>query len=170
MMYAMSMSRDQRGWARRLALGVVLITCAGGGVFVLVDRPHGDCVVVADMMRTYSDFRAATASTELTGMSERDELVAAAEAEAQTADTLHRQARDIERPELRSAAVTFADSVASSAEAELDSAELPPELDPFDAVLPVINPDELEAGANFSGAVHVLLVACPAAQRPVGMS
>jgi hypothetical protein len=166
----MPIAGDQRGWARRLALGVVLVTCAGGGAFVLVDRPRGDCGVVGEMMRTYSDFQAAAAPTGQTGMGEREQQVAAAEAEAETADTLHRQARDIALPELRTAAVTFADTVASSAEAQLDSVAMPMELDPFDAVLPSVDPAELAAGERFSAAAHVLLVACPSAPRPVGMS
>jgi hypothetical protein len=166
---AMARSRDQRIWARRLALGVVLVTCAGGGAFVLVSRPHGDCVVVGDMMRTYSDFQAANAPTLLTGMGEREELVAAAEAEAETADTLHKQARGIRLPQLRAAAVAFADTVASSAQAQLDDAEQPPELDPLDTALPELDPGELRDAEKSSAATHVLLVACPSAPHPVGI-
>jgi hypothetical protein len=167
MVDAMAISRDQRVWARRLALGVVLVTCAGGGAFVLVSRPHGDCVVVGDMLRMYSQFQAANGPTLLTGMGKREELVAAAEAE--TADRLHKQARGIRLPELRTAAVTFADTVASSAQAQLDDAEQPPELDPLDTALPELDPGELRAADRSSAAVHVLLVACPSAPHPVGI-
>ncbi|MET0700322.1 MAG: hypothetical protein ABWY93_11690 [Mycobacterium sp.] len=163
----MPMAGEQRVWARRLALGVVLVTCAGGGAFVLVDRPPADCAVVGEMMHTYSDFQAATAQS---GPNEPQAQAAAADGEAQTADTLHRQAREIALPELRTAAVAFAEAVASSAQAQLDSAAMPAELDPFDAVLPSVDPAELAAGERFSAAVHVLLVACPSAPRPIGMS
>jgi hypothetical protein len=169
MMDAMAISRDQRVWARRLALGVVLVTCAGGAAFVLVRRPHGDCVVVGEMMRTYSEFQAANAPTLLTGMGKREELVAAAEAEAETAETLHKQAGGIRLSELRTAAVTFADTVASSAQAQLDDAEQPPELDPLDTALPELDPGELRAAEKSSAAVHLLLVACPSAPHPVGI-
>jgi hypothetical protein len=169
MMDAMATSRDQRTWARRLALGVVLITCAGGGAFILVSRPHGDCVAVGDMMRTYSQFQAANAPTLSTGIGQREELVAVAEAEAETADTLHRQAAGIRLPELRTAAVAFADTVASSAQAQLDDAEQPPELDPFGTAMPELDPAELAAGGNLTASVHVLLVACPSAQHPAGI-
>jgi hypothetical protein len=72
----------------------------------------------------------------------------AAETEAAAADTLHRQARDIGLPQLRSAAFTFADSVTSSAEAQPGEAALPPVLDPFDAILPA-DVGELQAGERF---------------------
>jgi hypothetical protein len=169
MMDAMAMNGDQRVWARRLALGVVLVTCAGGAAFVLVRRPHGDCVAVGDMMRTYSHFQSANAPTLQTGMNEREELVAVAEAEAEAADTLHRQARGIRLPELQTAAVTFADTVASSAQAQLDDAEQPAELDPFSTAMPELDPAELTAGGNLTASLHVLLVACPSAQHPAGI-
>jgi hypothetical protein len=169
-MDGMAMRGDQRAWVRRLTLAVVLVTCAGGAAFVLIGRPHSDCAVVADMMATYTDFQAATAPAASTGMTEQEDLVASAEAESEAAETLHRQARDIRLPELRSAAVTFADTVASSAEAQLDAAARPEELDPFDAVLPEVDPAELRAGEKFTAAAHILLVACPAVPHPFGMS
>ncbi len=168
MINVMMISTNQRVWVRRLTLGVVLITCVGGGAFVLVSRPHGDCVVVGDMMRTYSDFQAANPPTVQTEI-DAQQQVATAHAEAATADVLHRQARDISRTELRTAADTFADVVASSAQAQLDAAEQLPELDPFDAVLPALAPEELTAGRSLVGATHVLLVACPSVPRPVGL-
>lgn len=158
MMNAMSISADERAWMRRLAIGVVLATCVGGGAFVLVNRPRGDCVVVGDMMRTYATFQAANPST-----------VQIADAEAATANTLHEMARHLDRPELRVAADAFADAVASSAQAQLDAAQQLPELDPFDAVLPEMNPDELRAGETFTASAHILLVACPSAPHPIGL-
>jgi hypothetical protein len=163
---AMSVSGAERDWVRRLAVGTVLITCAGGGVFVIVSRPHGDCVVVGDMMRTYSAFQSANPPVPGAAADAR----AVAKAEAATADTLHRQARAIERPELHTAADSFADAVASSAQAQLDAATQIPELDPFDAVLPEVDPAELQAGDIFTASAHLMLVACPSAPHPAGLS
>ena len=81
-----------------------------------------------------------------------------------------RDARGIRLPELRTAAVTFADTVASSAQAQLDDAEQPPELDPFETALPELDRGELQATEKSSAAVHVLLVACPSAPQPVDES
>jgi hypothetical protein len=158
MMETMAVGARERVWIRRLAVGVVLVTCAGGGASVLVSRPHGDCVAVGDMMRTYSAFQATNANTE-----ER------AQAEAATADTLHEMARGIERTELSVAANAFADAVASSAQAQLDATQQMPSLDPFDAVLPAVDPAELQAGEAFTASAHILLVACPSTPHPVGL-
>jgi hypothetical protein len=157
MMDAMAISDRERVWVRRLALGVVLVTCAGGAAFVLVDRPPGDCSVVAEMMRTYSTFQAADPVADQR-----------ADAEAATANTLQEQARRIDRPELRTAADAFAGAVASSAQAQLAAAELG-ELDVFNAVLPAVDPAELRAGEEFTTSADILLVACPSAPHPVGL-
>lgn len=158
MMETMAIGAEERLWIRRLAVGVVLLTCAGGGASVLVSRPHGDCVTVGDMMRTYSASQATNAST-----------VQMAETEAATANALHEMARDIERTELSVAANAFADAVASSAQAQLDATQQVPALDPFDAVLPAVDPAELRAGEAFTASAHILLVACPSAPHPVGL-
>ena len=142
---------------RRLALSVLLVTCAGGGAFVLVVRPPGDCAVVGEMMRTYSAFQAAGPAG-----GQR------ADAEAATAVTLQAQARDIHRRDLRAAADAFADTVASSAQAQLAAAQLG-ELDVLGAVLPALDPAELRAGEKFTASAHILLVACPSAPHPVGL-
>ena len=158
-----------RDWTRRLALTVILVTCIGGAAFVLVGRPHGDCVVVGDMMATYSAFQDETASRVAAGAGGPDELLAIADAEADTARRLHRQARDVMLPALRRAAVAFADGVARAAETERADAERPAELDPFQAILPAVDPDVLAADDLLFSSAHVLLTACPAAHRPYGL-
>ena len=166
----MWMTDDERLWTRRLALSVVLVTCAGGGASVLVSRPHGDCVVVGDMMATYSAFQAGKLAAQIAGSATPQELLAAAGAEAETADTLHSQARDIALPALHAAAIVFADGVASSARTQRDDLQRPPELEPFDPVLPQLAPGELEAGELLSAAATVMLIACPSTPRPVGIT
>jgi hypothetical protein len=165
----MWVSDDERIWVRRLALGIVLVTCIGGGAFILVSRPHGDCVAVGDMMRTYREFQAATAPTLLAGAANHDDLIVAADAEARTAQTLHGQARGIGLPELRAAAVSFADGVARSARVQRDEAGRPADLDPFIPILPEMNPGELKDADTFFDAAHIMLIACPSAPRPIGI-
>ena len=159
-----------RDWTRRLALTVILVTCIGGAAFVLVGRPHGDCVAVGDMMATYSAFQDEMAPRLAAGAHDSDALLAIADAEADTARRLHRQARDVTLPALRRAAVAFADGVARAAETERTDAERPAELDPFQAILPAVDPDELAADNMLFSSAHVLLTACPAAPRPYGLS
>lgn len=159
-----------RDWTRRLALTVILVTCTGGAAFVLVGRPHGDCAVVGDMMATYSAFQDATVSRVAAGTDDPDELLAIADAEADTARRLQRLARDVTLPALRRAAVAFADGVAHAAETERADAQRPAELDPFQAILPAVDPEVLAANDMLFSSAHVLLAACPAARRPYGLS
>ena len=165
----MRVTDEELIWVRRLALGIVLVTCVGGGAFILVSRPHGDCVAVGDMMRTYREFQAATAPTLLAGTSGHDDLIVAADAEARTAQTLRRQARGIDQPQLRAAAVSFADGVAHSAQVQRDDANRPVDLDPFIPILPEMDPGELKDADSFYDAAHILLIACPSAPRPIGI-
>lgn len=159
-----------RDWTRRLALTVILVTCIGGASFVLVGRPHGDCAVVGDMMATYSAFQDEMAPRVAAGADDPDGLLAIADAEADTARRLHRQARGITLPALQRAAVAFADGVARAAETERADAKRPAELDPFQAILPAVDPDVLAADDMLFSSAHVLLTACPAAPRPYGLS
>ncbi|MBI3215135.1 MAG: hypothetical protein HYZ38_15005 [Mycobacterium sp.] len=156
--------------ARRLAIGIILVTCAGGGAFVLVSRPHTDCDIVAEMMDTYSGFQTESSAVLVAAAPEKDNLLAVSEAEARTGRTLHEQAHAIAGPVLRRAAMTFADGVSQSADEQRADALQPPELDPFEAALPELDAHHLQAADSFFGAAHVLLAACPTVPRPVGLS
>jgi hypothetical protein len=159
-----------RQWTRRLALCVVLVTCLGGAAYVLVSRPHGDCAVVGDMMTVYSEFQVKTAPRARSASGDDEDAAAVADAEAETAQRLHLLATDIELPPLRRAALGFADAVARSAQTQRDDAERPAELDPFQAILPVIDPGEMAADDAYFSSAHILLTACPSAPRPYGLS
>lgn len=157
-----------RLWVQRLTLAVVLVSCIGGGAFVLVSRPHGDCVAVGDMMNTYAQYRLTTVERS-PGRQDRDALLAAADTEAAAAARLREQADAITLPPLRTAAIAFADGIARSAQAQRDDAERPPELDPFDALLPEVDPSELAASDTLYSAAHIMLTACPGVPAPVGL-
>jgi hypothetical protein len=159
-----------REWTRRLALSVVLITCIGGAAFVLVGRPRGDCAVVADMMGTYVDFQNQTAPRARSGPDTVEDAVAVADAQAATARRLQRLAGEIELPALRARAGDFADALAQAARTERERADRPDELDPFEAILPQVDPGQLANDDMLFSSAHVLLTACPSAPRPYGLS
>lgn len=160
-------SGDQKGWARRLVLVIVLATCAGGGAFVLVDRPDRDCDVVADMMSTYATSEAAIATKLENGPGGWQDLIAAADAQAATAAELRAQADDISSPDLRTAAIQFADGAAMFAEQRLDNLyRLPIDEDPVSAALAPPDPAEAKAAEVFFSGVRVLVATCPSARSP----
>jgi len=161
---------DVAFWVRRLATAIILVTCAGGAVFVLIGRPYGNCVVVADMMATYSAFQSESSSALVSGGSERDSLLAVADAEARTGATLHRQAAQITLPRLRTAAAAFAEGVAQSARDQRADIETPDELEPFQAALPELDAAQLKDAETFFASAHILLSACPAAPHPIGLT
>jgi hypothetical protein len=121
------------------------------------------------MMDTYAAYRLTTVERTPTRQG-RDAKLAAADTEAATAVRLHQQAAGIALPPLRTAAVAFADGIARTAQAQRDDAERPPELDPFDALLPEIDPGELAASNDLYAAAHIMLTACPAVPAPVGLT
>jgi hypothetical protein len=164
----MVLSTDERAWTRRLALAVILVTCTGGGAFVLIDRSRADCDIVSDMMRAYSSSQLLVDSALHGGPRGVEDQLAAADAEARTAEDLRRMSVQISSAPLRVQATLFADAAAMFAENARNDAQRPPELDPFLATLPGLDPEDVRASDTFFDAAWVMVAACPSAQPPRG--
>ncbi|MCW2690307.1 MAG: hypothetical protein JWR37_5197 [Mycobacterium sp.] len=158
---------DQKAWLRRLVIAVVLVTCAGAGVFVLVTRSPDDCAVVSDMMTKYASSQVAANSMRHQGHVQWKDLLAAADAEAATATELRTEAGTIASPQLRGAGIRLADGARMLADLKLDELYRPAyEEDPVTAALAPPDPAVAKADDTFFSAVRALMAACPSAQRP----